>query len=251
MENAVFRPCVLIPVYNHEHAIFDVVTRVLVHRIHCILVDDGSHTACAEKLHELASANAGQLSLVTHDRNRGKGAAVMTGFKHAARLGFTHVLQIDADGQHDTNDIPVFLDAARFNPDSLITGYPLYDRSVPAVRLYCRYLTHIWVWINTLSFQIKDSMCGLRVYPVSSVLKLINKHRPGARMTFDTDIIVRLFWEGTNVLNLPTKVTYPADGISHFRPFADNVQISFMHTRLFFGMLIRIPRLLRLKWNRS
>ena len=126
----------------------------------------------------------------------------------------------------------------------MIAGCPIYDASVPRGRLYGRYATHVWVWINTLSFDIRDSMCGFRLYPLASVLPLLDRVRIGQRMDFDSDIIVRLHWRGVRVVNQPTRVTYPQDGISHFRMFRDNVRISWMHTRLFAGMLYRSPLLL-------
>lgn len=248
-----FKPCVLIPVYNHEHAIATVVDEVLTHDLHCILIDDGSSPACAEVLDKLAAAHQGKVTLARHTVNGGKGAAVLTGFRQAAKAGYTHALQIDADGQHRVADIPKFLQLAEANPDAVISGYPVYDESVPKARLYGRYLTHVWVWINTLSFQIRDSMCGFRVYPVASVITLANRQNIGKRMNFDTDILVRLYWDGSRVLNLPTRVSYPIDGVSHFRVWLDNVLITRMHTVLFFGMLLRIPRLLMRKdrgWQR-
>ncbi|MGV8894123.1 MAG: glycosyltransferase family 2 protein [Burkholderiaceae bacterium] len=242
-----FKPCILIPVYDHEHAIDAVVTAVLVHDVPCILVDDGSSAGCAKVLDALEISAPDKITLVRHAINRGKGAAVMTGFAHAASAGYTHVLQIDADGQHCVADIPKFLAAASQYPDALIVGYPVYDTSVPSIRLYARYLTHVWVWINTLSLQIKDSMCGFRVYPVAPVIALATRQKLGARMNFDPDILVRLYWDGLDVVNLPTRVTYPSDGVSHFRGWLDNVLITRMHTTLFFGMLLRIPRLLSRK----
>jgi glycosyltransferase involved in cell wall biosynthesis len=246
---AIFNPCVIIPVYNHEHAIAAVVERLLPHGAHCILVDDGSSAACAEVLQQLAQRHGAQVTLVRQAVNQGKGAAVLAGFRKAADLGYSHALQIDADGQHNTDDVPAFLACARAHPAAIIAGHPIYDESVPKARLYGRYATHIWVWINTLSFAIKDSMCGFRLYPVAPVNALAARCRIGSRMNFDTDIIVRLYWGGMEVVNLPTRVSYPADGVSHFRVWRDNVQISWMHTRLFFGMLPRIPRLLRRKWR--
>jgi len=245
-----FKPCVLIPVYNHEHAIGQVVDAVLATGLPCILVDDGSNPACAAVLDRIAAASS-QVSLVRHDINRGKGDAVVTGIQHAARIGFTHALQIDADGQHCTADIPRFIEQAAARPDALIVGYPLYDESVPAARFYGRYLTHVWVWINTLSLQIKDSMCGFRVYPLAPVLSLTKRHRLGARMDFDTEILVRLFWDGMDVVNLGTRVGYPTDGVSHFRLWLDNLLISRMHATLFLGMLIRLPKLLARKWSKA
>jgi hypothetical protein len=117
--------------------------------------------------------------------------------------------------------------------------------------LYARYLTHIFVWINTLSLDIKDSMCGFRLYPLDAVMELVGHQPIGHRMNFDTDILVRLYWQGLDVINLPTRVTYPSDGVSHFRLFLDNVLITRMHTILFFGMLLRFPVLLTRKiWKR-
>jgi glycosyltransferase involved in cell wall biosynthesis len=244
-----FKPCVLIPVYDHEHAIGAVVAAVLAQRLPCILVDDGCRPSCARVLDELAAATPGQVTLVRHPHNLGKGAAVMTGFGAGAAAGYTHLLQVDADGQHNVADLARFVGLARDNPAAVIAGCPVYDESVPALRLYARYLTHVWVWINTLSFAIRDSMCGFRCYPVAPVLALARRQRLGKRMNFDTEILVRLYWDGVQVINLPTNVSYPTDGVSHFRALRDNVLITRMHTVLFFGMLLRLPMLLARKWR--
>ena len=242
--------CIVIPVYNHEHAIGAVLERMLRHGLPCILVDDGSAPACARALDALALAHPAQVTLVRLPHNQGKGAAVLCGLRHAAELGYSHVLQIDADGQHDSNDVPRFLAQASANPAAVIAGHPLYDESVPRLRLYGRYATHIWVWINTLSFDIRDSMCGFRLYPVAPVMAMLARGTGiGARMNFDTDILVRLHWDGVAVINLPTRVRYPADGVSHFRMWRDNVLIVRMHTAHFFGMLARLPQLLARKWQ--
>lgn len=238
------KPVVVIPVYNHEHAIGAVVDAVRAHGLPVILVDDGSKASCAAVLDSLAKPP--EVTVFRRTQNGGKGAAVMSGLQEAERLGYTHAIQIDADGQHNLVDLPKFLEHANANPDALITGQPMYDASVPKGRLYGRYLTHIWVWINTLSFAIKDSMCGFRVYPLKPTLGAIVPSI-GKRMDFDPEIAVRLVWRGTKVINIPTQVTYPLDGVSHFDVLWDNVRISGMHTRLFFGMLIRLPKLL---WRR-
>ena len=245
-----FQPCVVIPVYNHEHAIGKVVARVLAHDLRCILVDDGSSPDCAGVLDALVAEYPDRLVLERHVNNQGKGGAVLTGFARAARDGYSHVLQVDADGQHNVDDIPRFLAAARAQPAALIAGCPIYDESVPALRLYARYLTHVWVWINTLSLSIRDSMCGFRVYPVAPVVALAARRRLGLRMNFDIEILVRLYWDGIEVVSLPTKVGYPEDGVSHFKAWTDNVLITRLHTALFFGMLPRIPRLLVRTWRK-
>jgi glycosyltransferase involved in cell wall biosynthesis len=244
-----FKPCIVIPVYDHEHAIGGVLAQVLGHGVPCILVDDGSSPSCARVLDQLAAATPDRVTLVRHAANQGKGEAVVSGFRRAALDGYTHVLQIDADGQHDIADVPRFLAQSMTYPGAVIAGCPIYDDSVPAVRLYARYLTHVWVWINTLSLAIRDSMCGFRAYPLAPVMTLIERRTLGRRMNFDTDIVVRLYWAGVAVVNLPTRVGYPRDGVSHFRAFRDNVLITRMHTELFFGMLLRLPMLLARKWR--
>jgi glycosyltransferase involved in cell wall biosynthesis len=237
-----FEPIVLIPVYDHEKAIGGVVHRVRTLGLRCLLVDDGSHAACAAALDELARLS--NVHLLRLPRNRGKGGAMMAGLREAACLGATHALQIDADGQHDVDDIPAFIADARREPEAVICGVPRYDASVPRARLYGRYLTHVWVWINTLSLQLRDTMCGFRVYPLTSTLVLLDDERLGRRMDFDTEILVRLYWRGVRVIERETRVTYPQDGVSHFRVWRDNLGISGMHARLFLGMLRRAPSLL-------
>ncbi|MFG6441905.1 glycosyltransferase family 2 protein [Roseateles sp. LKC17W] len=232
----------VIPVYNHGGPITGVVAALRAHGLPVLLVDDASEPGCAAVLDRLA-----QLPEVTLERlpvNQGKGGAVIAGLRRAAQLGWTHALQIDADGQHDTRDVPSFAAAAAAAPTQMICGCPIYDDSVPRARLYGRYATHIWVWINTLSLAIRDSMCGFRIYPLTGTLAVIERQYIGRRMDFDTEIAVRLYWSGMDVTNMPTRVRYPEDGVSHFRVWKDNVLISAMHTRLFFGMLWRAPRLL-------
>ncbi|MBM3117133.1 glycosyltransferase family 2 protein [Jeongeupia naejangsanensis] len=232
----------VIPVYNHGHAIGAVVDALRGHDLPVLLVDDGSEPHCAAVLDRLATLDG--VTLLRHTHNQGKGAACVSGFREAAALGYSHALQIDADGQHDTADVPRFLAEMAAHPDAVIAGCPVYDDSVPKGRLYGRYATHVWVWINTLSLRITDSMCGYRIYPLAPTLPVLGAMPQARRMDFDPEVLVRLDWAGVPVVNLPTRVRYPADGVSHFDYWRDNVRISRMHTRLFFGMLRRSPRLL-------
>ncbi|AZD70883.1 glycosyltransferase family 2 protein [Pseudomonas chlororaphis] len=240
-------PCAVIPVYNHEAAVPAVVDALLASGLPCVLVDDASSPACSAVLEQLAERE--QVFLVKLAVNQGKGGAVMAGLREASRLGFSHALQVDADGQHDLRDVDNFIATSRAHPEALVCGYPQYDASVPKGRFYARYLTHVWVWINTLSLQIPDSMCGFRVYPLPPVLALIDSVKIGRRMDFDTDILVRLAWRNQPMRWLPTQVRYPVDGLSHFRLFHDNLLISSMHARLFFGMLLRAPLILWRRWQ--
>ena len=238
-----FKPCVLIPIYNHKERIRSTVERLLPHALPIFVVDDGSDDATRAVLAVLASEQP-LLRLLRLPENAGKGAAVMAGMRAARRAGFSHALQVDADGQHDLADVPRFLERGFANPEAVVCGKALYDHTVPRSRRYGRYLTHFWVWVETLSLAIGDSMCGFRLYPLAASCALIDGVRIPTRMDFDIEIIVRLAWAGVPVENVATRVTYPSDGISHFDLWHDNVRISKMHARLFFAMLPRLPRLL-------
>lgn len=238
-----FNPCLLIPVYNHEGPLPDIVGRLAPYGLPCILVDDGSQPSCAAVIRDLADLYP-WVWTVRHEINRGKGGAVKTGILWAKAQGYSHAVQIDADGQHDLADLDKFLAAARQNPEATVIGQPLFDDSIPKIRFYARYLTHVWVYINTLSLRIPDAMCGYRVYPVDACAKLIEETTLEERMAFDVEILVRLYWQGVNMVAIPTRVGYPKDGVSHFRGLEDNLRISLTHARLFAGMLLRFPRLL-------
>jgi glycosyltransferase involved in cell wall biosynthesis len=239
--------CAVIPVYNHEVALPAVIAQLRAAGLPCVLVDDGSSAACARVID--AQATQPDCHLLRLPSNQGKGGAVMAGLREAARLGFSHALQVDADGQHDLQALPAFIQRSQQSPAALICGYPQYDASVPKGRLYARYLTHVWVWINCLSLSIPDSMCGFRVYPLGIVVTLIDSVAIGRRMDFDTEVLVRLSWRNQPMQWLPIGVRYPADGLSHFRLLHDNLLISKMHAKLFFGMLLRAPLILWRRWR--
>lgn len=238
-----FRPCIVIPIYNHRHTIEATIDKLAAFNLPCFIVDDGSDEATQQVLQALAARNP---AVILHrlPENGGKGAAVMAGMELALLKGHTHALQIDADGQHDHGDISGFLENAHRNPTALVAGQPVYDSSAPRGRMIARRITHFWVAVETLSPDPPDTMCGFRVYPLHAVAPLIRGGRLGRRMDFDIEIMVRLIWNGTPVIRLPTRVTYPEGGSSHFRYLTDNLLISRMHARLFFGMLLRLPVLL-------
>jgi len=242
--NAEFKPCVVIPCYNHGATMAAVLARLAPFNLPLLIVDDGSDKTTQALLETLVCDG---VTLLRLEKNSGKGAAVKYGLEAAAAQGYSHALQVDADGQHQIEDCPKLLAEAAAWPESLISGQPVYDDSVPKSRLYGRYATHVWVWIETLSLSLKDSMCGFRVYPLAATLKLMRQRSIGKRMDFDSEIMVRLYWAGTPSRFIRTRVTYPQNGLSHFDALHDNLRISWMHTRLFFGMLPRIPSLLARK----
>lgn len=241
MTRQAFAPCVVIPVYRHAHLLEPLLVRIRALEVPCVLVNDGGDAAAGGLLRDLARRF--DCHLCEQHPNGGKGSAVLLGMHYAAGRGYTHALQIDADGQHDAGDIPRLLAEAEAAPGAVVAGIPVYDDSVPRLRLYGRYLTHVCVWLETLSLEIRDSMCGFRVYPLAPTLALARRVSIGSHMDFDTEIIVRLFWRGLRVISVPTRVIYPANGLSNFRPWRDNLAISWMHTRLLLGMLWRAPRL--------
>ncbi len=240
----------IIPVYNHPDTMADMLRGVLASGQDCIMVDDGSEARCAAVLDALAAEHAPRVELLRLAQNQGKGAAMIAGMRRAQQRGFTHAVQIDADGQHATADIAGFAALSRQHPLAMVCGAPVYDHSVPKARLYGRYATHVWVWINTLSLDIRDSMCGFRVYPLAASLRAWDSAHIGRRMEFDTEILVRMHWQGVPFVTQFTRVTYPQDGLSHFRMLRDNLLISKMHARLFAGMLLRSPVLLLRKLTR-
>ncbi len=241
-----FSICVLVPVYNHAESLPTSIAAIQRYQANIIIVDDGSDLKCRQVIKQLCR-DYPEIILLIRPENGGKGAAVKDGLRMALSQGFSHALQIDADGQHNIQDIPRFLNAAKNNPKALVAGYPRYDESVPKHRYYARYATHVWVWINTLSKTIKDSMCGFRVYPLQQSCQLLDKRSMGDRMDFDVEFMVHWYWQAWPLKQLETQVLYSEDGISHFRLLADNGLISMMHAKLFCVMLLRLPLLLTKK----
>lgn len=241
----------VIPVYRHGAALKDVIAGLESYNFPIIAVDDGNDEENRSIINDVVR-NSKNAVLVRREKNGGKGAAVTSGILKAAEMGLTHVFQLDSDGQHDTSKVPHFLELSRKNPDSVICGCPEYDENAPQSRVKGREFANMWVHIVTLSRSIKDVMVGFRVYPVKPVEKILKRTLYiNGRMGFDIEIIVRLFWANVPIISEPVKVSYPADGISNFRLFRDNVGISETYTRLFLGMIPRIPLLVYHSFKRK
>ena len=220
-----FRPVVIIPSRNHGLTLGGVLEGLAPLKLPVIVVDDASDAESARELDRLAALHP-EMTLLRHEVNRGKGGAFLTGLEHAVSEGYTHALQVDSDGQHDLADAPALLESARRHPGVLWSARPEYDESVPKKRLIGRYVTHVWVWIETLSFEIVDSMCGYRVYPVADTLAVIKSRPVGLFMDFDTEIMVRLYWRSLPVRFIRSRVIYPEGGRSNFRMWED---LSLIH----------------------
>ncbi|GHU65358.1 hypothetical protein FACS189447_04140 [Spirochaetia bacterium] len=242
----------IIPIYNHGKTVGPIAEKLSVFGLPIILIDDGSDNTTKALLDETVAAFPLAV-LVTLEKNRGKGAAVSAGINKAHELGLSHVLQIDADGQHDIDRAGFFLEQSAAHPEAAICGYPVFDDSIPQIRKKGKIIANTWVRIVTLSADIVDSMCGFRVYPVEPVWRILRRHHFDQRMGFDIDILVRMNWANIPLLFFSLRVSYPPDGISHFHYVRDNVRISWTFTRLFFGMILRLPILIgrKVKSERS
>ncbi|MCA8949404.1 MAG: glycosyltransferase family 2 protein [Planctomycetes bacterium] len=241
---AVGRWCAVVPTFDNPRTVRDVVETVRSYDLEVVLVDDGSGNAGQAACEEIGALRLAHVRRLAH--NRGKGAAVQAGFAAARELAFTHVLQVDADGQHDLTRIPAFLAASRTDPTALVIGYPEYDETAPRVRQAARRITDFWVDVEVGKGRIRDAMVGFRVYPLDAVARL---PRLGVGMDFDIEIAVRLVLAGVPTINLPVKVRYltaAEGGVSHFRPLVDNLRFAWLHTRLCTAASFRgVLRLLR------
>lgn len=238
--------CAIIPVYRHGKTLLPVCKALADINIPCLVVDDGNDEETRADIAAVA-AELPSVQVSSLEKNSGKGAAVIRGMYVAEEKGFTHAIQVDADGQHNLSVLDAFISEAKKDPDAVICGYPEYDESVPAARKNGRKITNAWVSIETLSHDILDAMCGFRIYPVAKTVKIFKTRHIGKRMTFDIESLVRLHWRGLRFVFLPVGIIYPEGGISNFNMIKDNIAISAIHTRLFFGMLLRLPVLLMRK----
>lgn len=243
--------CIVVPHYDHLAQFQKILPKLALQGFPLVVVDDGSPDATYQALGRLLEEKAPGAILARHADNLGKGAAVMTGLKTALAAGFTHALQIDADGQHDIDSIRKLAAEAERFPGCLICGEPVFDESISKLRYYSRYITLYLVWIQTLSTEVHDALCGLRLYPLGGAMGAVSDSVRGKRMAFDPEILVRAVWAGIPLIHVPVKIAYPEDGKSHFHYFGDNLEIAWMHTRLIAGMLVRFPKLIFRKLAKS
>ena len=235
--------CLVIPHFNHVANLEAFLPQLLSTKLPCLIVDDGSADNAKQVLRQLL-ADSDQCQLSEHVENQGKGAAMMTGAKFARSLGYTHILQIDADGQHDVSDIPAFIEYSKKHPNQIVSGAPVFDKTAPKARVYGRKVTTFWVALETLSLGLKDCLCGFRIYPLDQFEQVANDFSLSTRMEIDTEILVKSVWAGIKVHFIETKVIYPENSVSHFHFLQDNIRLICLHIRLMLGMIVRFPKLL-------
>ncbi|MDR2702075.1 MAG: glycosyltransferase family 2 protein [Spirochaetaceae bacterium] len=240
----------LIPVYRHGKTACPLAERLAAFGLPVIMVDDGNDAETQTLLAECAAKTPG-IVLISLKKNRGKGRAVAKGLEKAAELGLTHVLQIDADGQHDDGKAAFFLEESAKHPDMIICGYPKFDEAAPGSRVNGRKISNFWAAVVTLSTELKEVLCGFRVYPVAAAARIAGRPFIDKRMGFDPEILIRLYWKKVCPVYHPVKISYPPGGVSNFRMVRDNIRISWMFTRLFAGMILRLPLLIARRMKRG
>lgn len=241
---------VLIPSYNPGPKVLATVRAARAQWAPVWVVVDGSTDGSAEQLQALAAGDSG-MKVIVLPENRGKGSAVLEGIAQAAAQGFTHALTMDSDGQHPADLIPTFMAASQADRQKMVLGKPVFDADAPALRVNGRKVSNGWANLETLWMGIGDSLYGFRVYPIAPLIKIMRANRFMRRFDFDPEAVVRLCWAGVIPLNIDAPVRYfRADegGVSHFRYLRDNTLLTWMHTRLFLGFLLRLPVLI---WRRS
>jgi len=244
---------VLIPSYNPGAKLRETVLAARAHWTPVWVIVDGSTDGSAEQLQAMAARDHG-LRVVVLPRNVGKGAAVLHGLELAAAQGFTHVLTMDSDGQHPAHLIPAFMAASAAQPAAMVLGVPVFAADAPRLRVNGRKVSNGWANLETLWMGIGDSLFGFRVYPIEPLRRIMRGQRWMRRFDFDPEAVVRMCWSGVKPVNLPATVRYfrPEEGgVSHFNYLRDNLLLTWMHSRLLFGFLLRLPVLLLRRMRRS
>ena len=240
---------ILIPTYNNASTVCDVVRRSVAVWPDVMVVDDGSTDDTRERLSQLQQEVS--FVIVSYPDNRGKGGALKAGFKEAKAKGYTHVLTLDADGQHFPEDAPVLIEAARKQPEALIVGSRSFgDKNMPGGNVFANKFSNFWFTVQTLQ-SIPDTQTGYRLYPLNGVggLSVLT-----ARYEAELELLVFSAWRGTPLVPVPVRVYYPApeERVTHFRPTMDFLRITCLNTVLcFLAIVYGGPRMLFNKIKRS
>jgi glycosyltransferase involved in cell wall biosynthesis len=237
---------VLIPSYNTGARLCQTVAAIRRLGWPVWVIVDGSTDGSADELTRIASGDDA-LYIAVLPSNRGKGAAILHGLRLAHAHGFTHVVTVDADGQHCAEDIATLIAHSREYPEAMVLGVPIFDASAPTIRVAGHVIANFWANLVTLWSGIGDSLFGFRVYPIAPLLEAFAESPWMRRFEFDSEAAIRLCWQGVPPLNVGTPVRYfrsKDGGVSHFRYVRDNIRLVFMYIRLIAGLVRRLPMLL-------
>jgi glycosyltransferase involved in cell wall biosynthesis len=227
---------IVIPLYNHAVTLEKVVAESFRFTDILIVVDDGSSDNATEVLERLDPA----VHVIRHPQNLGKGTAILSGAKKARELNATHIITIDADGQHFSDDIPGFIKAVIENPEAIIVGCRDFAATyVPKSSDFGRDFSNFWFRVQT-GRKIGDSQSGFRAYPLN-LLEALNWREK--RYAFENEVLVRAAWAGVKINEIRIGVYYPAkhEHISHFHRLWDNLRLSFLNTRLTIRSMLPWP----------
>ncbi len=236
------KTCLLIPNYDHGEPLRRMLGELERWNTKCFVIDDGSGDETLRILEEIETERP-WVEVHRCKQNRGRGAALKIGYRLALERGFSHAIQLDADGQHCCDDVPRFLHEIEEHPDAIVLGAPIFDDSAPRLRLYGRQLSRGLVWLSSLSFSVHDPLCGFRGIPLARTLEVLDTVETGDRMDFDPELLILLQWKDVPVRNVPTRVVYDHEGLSHFDMVGDNLRMAALYTRSVGGMLLQLPRL--------
>jgi len=228
------RVIVVIPVYNHGATLRGVVEKVCGLHDAVMVVDDGSTDGGCETILDL------DVHRVHHGHNRGKGTAILSAAREAERLGMTHMVTLDADGQHDPGDLHLFISAMHRSPRAIVVGKRNFETGyVPSGSRIGRRISNFWLWVQT-GRLLGDTQSGYRGYPVEVLKALKLRER---RYAFENEVLAKGAWAGIELLEVDISTFYPADEerVSHFHLFNDNVRLSLLNARLTFRAMIPWP----------
>ncbi len=220
------RTCVIVPTYNNEKTLGNLLQDLLSYTDQIIVVNDGSTDSTSKILARFQS-----LHQISYEKNVGKGWALRCGFKKALELGFQYAITIDSDGQHFAEDLPKFLDEVEKNLDCLIIGKRnMAQAGIPGKSSFGNKFSNFWYWVET-GYKMEDTQSGYRLYPIEQ-LRSFNFFTK--KFEFEIEVIVRSAWKGIFITAVPVKIFYEEKSkrVSHFRPFQDFSRISVLNTVL-------------------
>ncbi len=232
---------VLIPSFNTGDKLFDTIADVRNLGLPVIVAIDGSTDGTSDKLVRLADEDPA-LTCCILPNNQGKGAAILQGLRLAQREGFTHVLTMDADGQHSIPHVHEMIAISIAHPGAMVLGVPLFDESAPRIRILGHKIANFCTSLLTPRGAIADSLFGFRVYPVAPLIGVFDSTSGMRRFDFDSEAVIRLLWTGVPAINVPTPVRYfrrREGGVSHFNYPRDNLLLAVMYVRLLAAYVAR------------
>ncbi len=230
------RFAIVIPVFNHGATVADVARKAMRHQLPVIVVDDGS----TDESHDNVKDIPGVLVL-RHPRNLGKGAALLTGMTEAAKIAHWAIC-LDADGQHDPDDMDCLVKAIPAGQRPIVLGKRQGMETAPWTSRFGRKFSNFWVWISS-GVRLSDSQSGFRIYPLPEVLDLDVR---AGKYQFELEVLAKAAWKALPIIEAPISVSYCPGGrrISHFHPWQDFVR----NTQTFSRLIVRrvfTPRLWR------